>query len=278
MCLPLKARSARVCRNMDNPNFFPAAPRLKRKCEDSDVVLELLNDVSISPHKKLRQELGSTSYSDTFMDAGHFHSGYSNIDTSIDVELVEKLPNDLQLCPPEIDLLEQLPEPLPSPPVNDERAIVLYKPVNPPLFPGGPSAGSQLMLNANILSSGVLDSSNLLRGRNEGELSWLRVPSSGVRITELTEEEAKQHDTHLAVVPWVPNSSMDILVSQTTASPVFDKMCGENFDIEAMEEDNELSMDFVNSQPGNSNINFCYEPWQQYGAPQPQYSSIMWSC
>lgn len=64
---------------------------------------------------------------------------------------------EVQLTPPQadpliIDEVPAAPPPSPpsppSPPANratggtDEKAIILYKPVNPPLFPGGPPTGS----------------------------------------------------------------------------------------------------------------------------------------
>eukprot|EP00250_Pteridium_aquilinum_P000266 c10296_g1_i1 orf=172-993(+) len=270
---------------MEDHTLLPGSSRFKRKCDDSDAVLELLNGVSLSPHsKRLRQEFGSTSHFSNSTDAGHVLTGFSSACIP-DIELYEQPPNDLQLCPPDIDLPEQFSEPLPVPPVNDERAIVLYKPVNPPLFPGGPRAGTQIMLNATVLSSGVLDASNLVRSRKDDELTWLREARNRTSIgndSVVMEEEAKQsqssYDNRLAVVPWVSNSPVNMLDLHTaaqTASQDLDNNIGDCLDVEAMEEDNEMSMDFVNSQPSNSNINFRYEPWQQLGVPQPQYGSIM---
>lgn len=259
---------------MENPNFFSAAPRHKRKLDDSDAVVELLHGVSLSPcRKKLRQEFGSTSYSNDFA------ASFLGV-TSPEVESCDQLPNEWLSALPDVDLSEQLLEPLPPAPGNDERAIVLYKPVNPPLFPGGPSSGSQLLLNTSILPAGVLDASSILRSRKEDELSWLQAPKSGVKIVDLSEEEANQSDVvqnnHLAVVPWDANSHANLLASQTAVQPSRGDMAGmsgddENMGVEAMEEDN----DIVNSQPSNASTNFCYEPWQQYGVLQPHCSSLM---
>ncbi|MCO5590354.1 hypothetical protein L7F22_044323 [Adiantum nelumboides] len=264
---------------MENPSFSPSAPRHKRKCDDSDAVLELLNGVSLSPRtKKMRQEFGSTSYS---------NDAVPTFGTVPDVEFSDQPSNEMLLAPPDVHLSEQLLESVPGAPVNDERAIVLYKPVNSPLFPGGPSVGSQVLLNASFLPTGVLGASNILRSRNEDRLPWLPASKSGVRIVDLSEEETNQPDVfpdnRLAVIPWDSKSTVNMLASERAAQPSNADMGGmsvdsSTMDVEAMEEDNELSMNFVNPQPSNSSSSFCYEPWQQYGAPlQPQFTSIMWS-
>ncbi|KAI5076558.1 hypothetical protein GOP47_0008623 [Adiantum capillus-veneris] len=265
---------------MENPNFFPSTPRHKRKCDDSDAVLELLNGVSLSPRsKRMRQEFGSTSHCNEFV------SNFASVPTP-EVDFSDQPSSEMLLAPPDVDVSEHLVEPLPSAPLNNERAIVLYKPVNPPLFPGGPSAGSQVFLNARMLQTGVLDASNLLRNRKVEDLPWLQAPKSGVTIVDLSEEEASQPhvvlDNHLALIPWESNSTVNMLASQRAVQPCNVGIDGMSVDdatsgVEAMEEDNELSASFVNPQLSNSSSSFCYEPWQQYGPPQPQHSSVMWS-
>lgn len=278
---------------MQNPNSFPSASGLKRKCDDNDGVGDLFLGVSLSPHnKKLRQDFGSTSFSKDSLDMPHLHTGFGVSSP----ELSEQLSRNLPMCVPDVDLPEHMPETLPICPANDERAIVLYKPVNPPLFPGGPSVGSQIMLNASILSTGMLDASSLLTGRRNDHLPWLRAATNSSRVSaddmEAAEERVVQSgsnpDNRLAVVPWVSNSPklmMNLLpmadsqAAEQIDSQVVDNMYGEGegLDIEAMEEDSESGMEDVNSQLNNYSINYHYEPWQHYGVAKPQYSSIMWS-
>ncbi|XP_024403008.1 uncharacterized protein [Physcomitrium patens] len=109
----------------------------KRK-EPEEAVVELLRNVSLSPPKRMR-------VADSWISTNSWPM------PSFQPQL------EAQPAPPQVDPLNffqalesPLPSPSPPPPVatavpasaTDEKAIVLYKPVNPPLFPGGPPTGS----------------------------------------------------------------------------------------------------------------------------------------
>ena len=98
------------------------------------------------------QEFGSASYSNKIWNSPCLLSGLDNSSTS-DIEFSERLPIEPHFCELDDDIVEPPPKPEETK-VNNERALVLYKPVNPPLFPGGPTSGYQILVNADIFSKG----------------------------------------------------------------------------------------------------------------------------
>ncbi|KAH7299563.1 hypothetical protein KP509_24G018400 [Ceratopteris richardii] len=254
---------------MENLAFFQNSPRLKRKSDKADDVLE---PHGVHSSKKLRQEFGSTSQFDSYAPS------FGEISVP-EIEICS--PNVKSGLSPEFDLLEQVPQ---ADEADNERAIVLYKPVNSSIFTGGQSAGTQFYVNPSFWQSGFSGSSSIL-GNKEDYLPQMNTRRSSVKIVDLSEdndESGHVQDNRLAVVPWVSASPMNVLASQNVlrsqAMPSDTSVTDtdNNADVEAMEED-ESPMDYSNPNPVNSSASFLYEPWQQYRDPQPQYGSVMWS-
>lgn len=253
--------------------------RPKRKYDD-DLVLDLFNNVSLSPHKKLRQDTGLPTI---FEEYPYMATPAKHHDDGVDISTA-----------PGISLPEELPKLTPVYPA-DEKAIVLYKPVNPPMFPGGPSTGSSdfpIKLSTRIFTKGVLDASKLLKASktyDQFHVFGAQEKNSSASGDLLESEERMESDAtpnnRLAVIPWVQNpiklpgvnmlpAGSKIPASQD-GTTVEDGMPVDNDGgAEAMEEDTAL---VDNSQHNNSILNFGSEPWQHYGVPQPPYTSAMWS-
>lgn len=252
---------------MEAHNVFFAPS--KRKHED-DSVVDLLSNVSLSPRKKLRQD---ASLATIFEER-------PNVVTSAGLDISP---------PPEIDLAEEVPELSPVCP-SDEKAIVLYKPIFSPAFLDGPKVASLNLpteLTSILLSRGMPDSTKVLAAPVTGD--WFGGNSSIKSTDGETSEERMMSeatpDNRLAVIPWLPNSTSSDAIGfsmasnnqMATSQAETDEMGIEgSLDSEAMEEDNEL---VVNDSflYNDSLLRFGTEPWQQYGVPQPQYNSVMWS-
>ena len=96
------------------------------------------------------QDFSSTSFStDSWNSCLSLETPTSS---TSDIEFSEDLPNETKFSGHDFDILQVSSTP-PETQTNEERAIVLYKPVNPPLFPGGPTSGYQIVVDANIFSS-----------------------------------------------------------------------------------------------------------------------------
>ncbi|KAH7293363.1 hypothetical protein KP509_28G022600 [Ceratopteris richardii] len=222
-------------------------------------------------------------------------------------ELVQDLGSTSHCIPPvaccsdenslETDLCDQLPfestdvsdvgtekQPPTAPSTVNERAIVLYKPVNPPLFAGGPSAGSQIRLNADFFKSGFSGAFNILHN-TEDNSSRPQISGFGLNNVDMSEEEDNRCTTDqgnmLAVIPWNTTSPLNMIALQTTAQPSNDRnqmgIVDVNQDADFMEEDNESGMDIGGPDPSNYAKNILSEPWQQYRDSQSQFNPIMWS-
>ncbi|KAH9326108.1 hypothetical protein KI387_006286, partial [Taxus chinensis] len=114
---------------------------------------------------------------------------------------IQEMPNPTEI--PELwqsaEPCAMVAEPLPYVP-NEEKALVLYKPVNPPIFPGFPAAGSPYLpikFNTNCFSNhkawDIQGSGNL-----PDLFRFVRQTDSASNLYSL---ETKPVDNRLAVVP-----------------------------------------------------------------------------
>eukprot|EP00249_Psilotum_nudum_P012265 c23681_g1_i1 orf=234-1025(+) len=256
--------------------------RQKRK-EPDECVVDLFGHVSLAPAKRLRQDMSlPTIYEER----------------PISVVSVDQSLDDAVLIPESTELPTVIPALLPDHLPADERAIVLYKPVNPPLFPGGPevSDGLPIRVHSKFLSgpNGLLDASSSLSS------PWLpgRLPMfSGAMalkenlILEASDQLGKCSDNKLAMIPWLPpqvslhsvglvgSSSQEAgaCLNQATDGAVdSDQMPIEGeCDATAMEEDS-VPENSTMSNNGTAPIRGA-EPWQHFGVALPSYAPVMQS-
>lgn len=177
-------------------------------------------------------------------------------------------------------------EPMPAAP-NDEKALVLYKPVNPPVFPGGPAAGSpDLPIKCNTTS--LLNHKAWQIQANLPDLFRFARPSdSGSISVSRRTLDIKPVDNRLAVVPWVPSQFQ----RSTEQLPFNQKSCDDSTETSepmAMEDEDMVSMEEDPVQPQQPLIpsaSLASEmvtdgmQWQQHClTPQtPVNQPVMWS-
>ncbi|XP_057836027.2 uncharacterized protein LOC131046326 [Cryptomeria japonica] len=169
---------------------------------------------------------------------------------------------------------------------NDEKALVLYKPINPPIFPGLPAAGSPdlpIKFNMNCFSN---HKAWEIQGRGNlpdlFRLARRSDPASNMKIST-----SQPVDNRLAVVPWTP-SQFPTCVQELS----LDQKSGcdnvtENEDHMMMDEDNVASMEEDPIQPPQAitacnnvvnEINSDGLQWQHCMTPQsPLNPQVMWS-
>lgn len=255
--------------------------RHKRKCPD-DLVVDLLNNVSLSPNKRSRQDNSlPTIYEDC-------HELVTPVNCQAEGNGTPE---------PSTDLWQDVQGPLVAHEADD-RALVLYKPIAPPLFPGGPLAGSPdlpIKVSSRLFSSsnGMLDTSNLLTASmNHGQFRWFPLDSSSSMSSDpQSSDDKRESDTvlenSLAMIPWKPcqpNAGLYRPSVTEMGSPHGVSDCTDNHDMqieggmesEAMEEDNPLEIDHT-TQFNNPVLNLGSEPWQHHHVPKPPCSSVMWS-
>lgn len=176
-------------------------------------------------------------------------------------------------------------QPMPAVP-NDEKALVLYKPVNPPVFPGGPAAGSPdlpMKFNTNCL----LNHKAWQIQANLPDLFRFARPSDSASISVGRRTlDIKPVDNSLAVVPWVP-SQFQRSADQLSFNQ---KSCDESTENEepvAMEDEDMVLMEedpVQPQQPVITSTSLASEmvtdgvQWQHCLTPQPPVNPpVMWS-
>jgi len=200
---------------------------------------------------------------------------------------IPELPQPIQI--PELqhptEPLLMATQPMPAGP-NDEKALVLYKPVNPPVFPGGPAAGSAdlpIKFNTNCL----LNHKAWQIQANLPDIFHFTRPSDSASISVNKKTLEFSHvDNRLAVVPWVPSQFQ----RSTDQVSFYQKSCNDltgNEDIEepmAMEDEDMVEMEEDPQEPVITSSSLASEmvtdgvQWQHYSTPPPPINQpVMWS-
>eukprot|EP01018_Ginkgo_biloba_P027633 Gb_18529 [translate_table: standard] len=248
--------------------------RLKRK-DVGEVAMDYICGDDLAPSKKMRVDPGFPSIFDNGPDF---------------VMACDDLPVEISPQPQPTEPFVMVPEPPPVVP-NEEKALVLYKPVNPPIFPGGPAAGSAdlpIKFNANCLPNyqatwqmnSMVNMPDLFR--------FVRAPDSAWNSENLKRSESNPVDNRLAVVPWVPSQ----FPSATQESSSNEKLSCDNgiecIDSMPVEDEDAISMEEDPMQPPPSSTIACTGvtnetgiegvQWQHCMTPQPpQNTQVMWS-
>lgn len=176
-------------------------------------------------------------------------------------------------------------EPLPYVP-NDEKALVLYKPVNPPIFPGLPAAGSPdlpIKFSTNYFSN---HKAWEIQGRgNLPDLFHLARQSDPA--SNMKSLASKPVDNHLAVVPWTPSKFPTCVQEFSSDQKAGCDNVTANEDQMMMDDDNEALMEEDPILPPQA-ITACNNvaneigsdglQWQHCMTPQsPLNTQVMWS-
>lgn len=170
---------------------------------------------------------------------------------------------------------------------NDEKALVLYKPVNPPVFPGGPAAGSPdlpIKCNTNSLWN---QKAWQIQANLPDLFRFARPSDSGAISVSRRTLDIKPVDNRLAVVPWVP-SQFQRSTDQLTFNQKNCDDSTENEEPMAMEDEDMVSMEedpVQPQQPLTPSTSLASEmvtdgmQWQQHClTPQtPINQPVMWS-
>ncbi|KAL2651567.1 hypothetical protein R1flu_019695 [Riccia fluitans] len=274
---------------------------LKRRDPD-DLLLDLQN-VSLSPSKRLRlNEQGAPVFTGlgsaltTPQSTGETpFSLLKGLSAPALTASTPSTPVDVMLSPPP----PQPPSPPVSVPATESRAIVLYRPVNPPLFPGGPPCGSMDLPISLKMHSSMLPRPQALdlSGRLSLPVEQRRLTrnsscprlSSGMEDQLMTEDIDEKAAQHLQVIPWVPNVTTAFLTNTKPTTQETYEGTGRTMDAEEMVEDEsmevvsdgvvapELDAANVGSQFGSPLATFGSSPWPQYETFQPQFPRAMWS-
>ncbi|KAL3700244.1 hypothetical protein R1sor_018266 [Riccia sorocarpa] len=266
---------------------------LKRRDPD-DLLLELQN-VSLSPSKRLRLNDDGAPVSAGLASA--VTTPQSSGETPFSLLKGLSAPVLSASTPSTSVDMVLAPSPPVSVPASESRAIVLYRPVNPPLFPGGPPSGSvdlpiSLKLHSSMLprpqaldlsggSALPFEQRRLTRNSSCPRLS------SGMDDQLMREESDEKAAQQLQVIPWVPNVTTALLTNiKSTTEEVYDGPVGttdaeDMMDAESMEIVND---DVVTSESSTMNVGDqfgnpvpTFGPWPQYDSFQPQFPRAMWS-
>ncbi|XP_058068426.1 uncharacterized protein LOC131217506 [Magnolia sinica] len=167
-------------------------------------------------------------------------------------------------------------EAAPSLPLNEERALVLYKPVNMPFLQSSSSSNISLKVNTELIPG----------FKNHHQHFWLGHPNI---ITEVEDDEASMDENlastnHcLAVVPWVPSQlHADHLEINGLSEPMDTEEAG----AVTMEVEEENPSTSVGGQeearvPAGMGGGDGLQQWQQHcltpQIPQSTSTPIMWS-
>ncbi|KAH9545598.1 hypothetical protein CY35_12G056300 [Sphagnum magellanicum] len=276
----------------------------KRK-EPDDLVADLLRNVSISPATKKARVGDSLVPSNIWPSPLFGPSKETLVHSSTSVEA--------PISPPEPPIVPSSPAPpaVTVPLVQtvsgaEEKALVLYRPLNPPLYPGGPPTGSS-ELPIKVHAAGYLaaikaldlqggPSSAFSSKRLQRVSSCSSLPQAVTSLDNMEDDNDPQISSgnQMALIPWAPlafptsgvnNSSPTMSGMMSTPVDSVDTHLGdeeEMIDIEPME----VMEDVANGEvvPADPASQFG-SPIPTFGSPQwgtseslkPPYSKVMWS-
>ncbi|XP_074586136.1 uncharacterized protein LOC141841842 [Curcuma longa] len=190
---------------------------MKRK--DLEEVYDEFMDFSLSsPARKIRR-----------LDAGEFPPIMEAAETASAMTIDDTLSCVSDIATPSWDsVLEDSP---PNPSDNEERAIVLYKPVESPLFSSPGSTNLSLRVASDFIHC-------LKSKRSESSIPFYT--RSGNQRFQAEEEEAEADSSSLAIVPWAASQAamavsgfagdpMEAEDAEATSMQVEDVRQGEGF-------------------------------------------------
>ncbi|KAJ7542994.1 hypothetical protein O6H91_09G021100 [Diphasiastrum complanatum] len=262
----------------------------KRK-EPDELVADLLSNVSISPAKKFRPDKGLYP----IIEEPHFVTPTDDFPVDLSEDFSSSA---LGVSSPSVSLFPSASG------VADEKAIVLYKPVNPPLFPGGPPAGSSelpIRVNSLLPQKGIRVSAHSpfsFRAADKWyEDFYKSMPTISSSQEDLTMASDKEPDNFLAVIPWVPPSPVfsalgsnetverpNLVTDSLVATDCEPLQYEDGGDEMAIDEGEEMAVEEGNSIDTNANfapfvnaIPDLNTSWQHYAVLQPPNTSATWS-
>jgi len=250
----------------------------KRK-EPDDLVTDLLKNVSISPTKKGR--VGDSCTPSNIWQPSLFEpSKQAHVNSPVTLEP--------PVSPPDPPVVTAAPVPTVVTGA-EKKASVLYRPLNPPLYPGGPSPTGSSELPIKVNSAGYLATINALdlQGGPSSAFSSRRLqrvsscsslPPIVTSLDNFPMEDDSDPQTssgsQMVVIPAVPTPSTNNLspVVSGMMTTHMDKSVAqlgdeeEIADIEAMEVMEDIANgEVVSSQAG-----------PQFGSPIPTFGSSQW--
>lgn len=206
---------------------------------------------------------------------------------------------EAQPAPPQVDPLNffqalesPLPSPSPPPPVatavpasaTDEKAIVLYKPVNPPLFPGGPPTGSPeppFIVDATgaLAACKALDlhgkkpSLPIRRLQRTSSCSSLPRVSYSMNDTSMEETDTQLSSSQLALIPYSPPAFLVPAANYTHQSlPNSEAVLSGADPSEEMADDD--AMDVMEDTLHGDGV--ATESGTEFGSPIPTFGMSLW--
>lgn len=251
------------------------------KRKEPDEVVDLLRNVSLSPSKKVRAS------TDSWVPNNLWQTASSQPQQQGNLLAPQAAPGSAE----DVDLVALAP-PVSTATVatgTEEKAIVLYKPVNPPLFPGGPPAGSSdpafvvdtagylAACKALDLQGGKLPLPSRRLQRTSSCSSLPRFPASMDEnaMEEETDTQPSSSSSQLALIPYTPPAFFVPSVDNTVqlSPPTTSDFPGADPIEDRIDEDDAMDVMEDSSTPGGVGTT---DPSSQFGSPIPMFGAGQW--